>query len=82
MDPTDADGYVVYYSTLPQQPIASLDVGDATSYTIDMLTSGTSYNVTVRAYQDLLGSASQPIMVTTEQSEFYYYIFIITKSSD
>ena len=79
MDPTDADGYVVYYSTLPQQPITSLDVGNTitTSYTIDMLISGTTYNVTVRAYQDLLGSVSQPIMVTTEQSEFYYYIFVV-----
>ena len=57
MDPSEADGYVVYYETSVEQAIA-VDVGDITHYTLVGLKHGIVYTVTVRAYQALLGEQS------------------------
>ena len=54
MDATEADGYVVYSTQLPQSTTA-VDVGNVTQYTLGGLVPGNTYNITVRAYQDLLG---------------------------
>ena len=56
---TEADGYVVYSTQLPQSTnTTAVDVGNVTQYTLGGLVPGNTYNITVRAYQDLLGPES------------------------
>ena len=43
-------GYVVYYGLVPGVYIFSVDVGNATTYTINGLANGTTYYFTVKAY--------------------------------
>ena len=57
---TEAEGYVVYSTAqLPQS--TTVDVGNVTQCTLGGLVSGNTYNITVRAYQDLLGPESSSI---------------------
>ena len=59
MNATEADGYVVYSTQLPQSTnTTAVDVGNVTQYTLGGLVPGNTYNITVRAYQDLLGPES------------------------
>ena len=59
MNVTEADGYVVYSTQLPQSTnTTAVDVGNVTQYTLRGLVPGNTYNITVRAYQDLLGPES------------------------
>ena len=52
--------------------------GSQNTTTLEGLRGGTSYNITIRAYQDLLGPASSPISVQTSGiiSLFNTYIII------
>ena len=59
---TEADGYVVY-STTQSTNTTAVDVGNVTQYTLEGLVPGNTYNITVRAYQDLLGPESDDIVV-------------------
>ena len=54
MNAADADGYVVY-STATNVLTTAVDVGKVTQYTLGGLVTRKRYNITVRAYQDLLG---------------------------
>ena len=62
----EADGYVVYSTAQPPQSTntTAVDVGNVTQYTLGGLVPGNTYNITVRAYQDLLGPESSNITLT------------------
>ena len=60
MNATEADGYVVY-STPQSTNTTAVDVGNVTQYTLEGLVPGNTYNITVRAYQDLLAPESSSI---------------------
>ena len=62
---SDADGYVVYYNGTAKL----VEGGDMKEATLDGLTPGTSYSITVRAYQDILGPPSMPLKYTMNSSE-------------
>ena len=49
----DANGYLVYFNEL-----YDLIGSDNTSITVDKLIPGTNYSISVRAYEDILGSAN------------------------
>ena len=68
MNASDADGYVVYYNTSTESTSA-VDVGNVTQYTLGGLVPHRNYTITVRAYQDLLGPASEELEVATLKSE-------------
>ena len=59
-DINDADGYVVYYNNNVSKVVG----GDVKETTLDGLIPVTSYSITVRAYQDILGPPSIPLNVT------------------
>ena len=60
---TEADGYVVYSTQLLQSTnTTAVGVGNVTQYTLGGLVPGNTYNITVRAYQDLLGPESDSIL--------------------
>ena len=63
--PSDTDGYVVNATsdihTVTQQVIG----GSQNEMTLKGLIPSTTYNITVRAYQDILGPASNVISVQT-----------------
>ena len=65
---SDADGYVVNAAsdthTVPQQ----VEGGSQNEMTLKGLIPATTYNITVRAYQDILGPASNAISVQTLSS--------------
>ena len=68
---SDADGYVVYYSTSTGSTSA-VDVGNVTQYTLGGLAPGYHYNITVRAYQDLLGPGTTfvtPLILPGKKSQ-------------
>ena len=68
MNATEADGYVVYSTQLPQSTnTTAVDVGNVTQYTLGgvKLFNNYKYNISVRAYQDLLGPMSVPMIVST-----------------
>ena len=56
-DTNDADGYVVYYNN----NVSKVEGGDVKETTLDGLIPVTSYSITVRAYQDILGPLSTPL---------------------
>ena len=61
MSVSDANGYVVYVNDMVHSIIGSTN----TSNTVNDLIPGTSYSITVRAYQDILGPTST-LYTTTE----------------
>ena len=77
---TDADGYVVYIEQLSDvydDPLYStnttaVDVGNTTQYTLSEVIPECTYNITVRAYQDLLGPESDVMSETIEGEKQYY----------
>ena len=71
MNAADADGYVVVYNDLLNKSgkPSSVDVGNVTQYTLGGLHPISNYNITVRAYQDLLGPPAAPLLVSTADSE-------------
>ena len=68
--PPDADGYVIYYVS-GSGPGMSVKVMGCTvnQHTIEDLTPATLYTIYVRAYQDILGPASDTIVVMTNASQ-------------
>ena len=77
-DTSDADGYVVYYNGTAKQVVG----GDMKETTLDGLIPVTSYSITVRAYQDILGPPSTPLNVTIANdsiSECTFHGDIISK---
>ena len=65
---SDADGYVVYYNDTGKQVVG----GDIKETTLDGLIPGTTYSITVRAYQDILGPPSTPLYATTDNGKYSY----------
>ena len=66
LDSSDADGYVVNV-TSDTDTVQTVQVEGSSNNTITLngLRGGTAYNITVRAYQQLLGPASSTISVQT-----------------
>ena len=64
-DISDTDGYVVNASSLNDYVIQQVNGSSVNETTLNGLIPGTTYNITIRAYQDLLGPASEPLSVTT-----------------
>ena len=58
-DTNDSDGYVLYYN----DQIKIVEGGNVTETVLE-LTPGIRYNITVRAYQDILGLPSIPLEYT------------------
>ena len=70
---SDADGYVVYVNDSTAHNVIG---SNNTSVTLDGLIPETSYSITVRAYQDILGPPSIPLIVKTDISEFQISLLI------
>ena len=64
-DTSDADGYVVYYNGTAKL----VEGGDMKETTLDGLIPGTSYSITVRAYQDILGPPSITFNTATDDGK-------------
>ena len=64
-DISDADGYVVYYNGMAKL----VEGGDMKETTLDGLIPGTSYSITVRAYQDILGPPSTTLNTATDDGK-------------
>ena len=64
--PPDADGYVIYFAS-GSGPGMSVKVmgGSVNEHTLEDLTPGSIYNISIWAYQDILGPASVSITVMT-----------------
>ena len=62
---SDVDGYVVNASSLNDCVIQQVNGSSVSQTTLNGLLPGTTYNITVRAYQDILGPASDTIPITT-----------------
>ena len=72
---TDLAGYKVYYGTSCRTYGSSIDVGNVTSYTLDLpdLTEGQTYSIAVRAYDqdnpanesDYSNEVTWPIIIST-----------------
>ena len=67
---SDADGYVVYYNGTAKL----VEGGDVKDTTLDRLMPQTSYSITVRAYQDILGPPSTILNTTTDDGRYYIVI--------
>ena len=63
--PSDADGYVVNVSSDTHTVTQQVKGGSQNMMTLNGLIPSTTYNITVRAYQDILGPASNAISVQT-----------------
>ena len=63
--PSDADGYVVNVTSDIHTVTQQVKGGSQNETTLKGLILGTTYNITVRAYQDILGPASNAISVQT-----------------
>ena len=72
-DASDADGYVVYYNGT-----AKLVGGDMKETTLDGLIPQTSYSITVRAYQDILGPPSTTLNTATNDGKLDLWQCIIS----
>ena len=62
-DISDVDGYVVNASSLNDYVIRQVNGSSVSQTTLNGLLPGTTYNITVRAYQDILGPASDTISI-------------------
>ena len=67
--PPDADGYIIYYASGSGQAMSVKVMGGSVDeHTLEDLTPNTSYTISIRAYQDILGPASDAIIVMTNKS--------------
>ena len=77
--PSDADGYVVNATSDTHTVTQQVKKGSQNVMTLKGLIPGTTYNITIRAYQDILGPASNRTSVQTLFSGIYvtevYYNF-------
>ena len=75
LDSSDADGYVVNV-TSDTDTVQTVQVEGSSNNTITLngLRGGTTYNITVRAYQQLLGPASTiSIFIHCQQEGNFYF---------
>ena len=63
---TDADGYVVNATSDTDTVTQQVKGGNQSTTTLKGLRVGTTYTITVRAYQDILGPASNTISIHTQ----------------
>ena len=63
--PSDADGYVVNATSDTHTVTQQVKGGSQNVMTLEDLIPGTTYNITIRAYQDVLGPASNITIVQT-----------------
>ena len=63
--PSDADGYVVNVTSDTHTVTQQVNGGSQNEMTLKGLIPATTYDITVRAYQDILGPASNTISVQT-----------------
>ena len=77
LDSSDADGYVVNVA-IDTDTVQTVQVEGSSNNTITLngLRGGTTYNITVRAYQQLLGPASSTINVQTLTGMLTYTIHL------
>ena len=68
---TDADGYVVNATSDTDTVTQQVKGGNQSTTTLKELKVGTAYNITIRAYQDILGPVSNTISVQTYESGKY-----------
>ena len=61
--PSDADGYVINATSDTHTMTQQVKGGNQNMTTLKGLIPGTTYNIIVRAYQDILGPASSAISV-------------------
>ena len=77
--PSDANGYVVNATSDTHTVTQQVKGGSQNVMTLNELMPTTTYNITVRAYQDILGPASNTTSVQTLFSGIYgtevYFIF-------
>ena len=66
--PSDANGYVVNVTSNMHTVIQQKKGGNQSEMTLKGLIPATTYNITVRAYQDILGPSSNAISVQTLSS--------------
>ena len=66
--PSDADGYVVNATSGTHTVTHQVKGGNQNEMTLKGLIPETTYNITVRAYQDILGPASNTISIQTLSS--------------
>ena len=69
--PSDADGYVVNATSNTHTVTQQVKGGSQNVMTLKRLIPGTTYNITIRAYQDILGPASNKTSVQTLSSGIY-----------
>ena len=69
--PSDADGYVVNATSDTHTVTQQVKGGSQNVMRLEELIPGTTYNITIRAYQDILGPASNTISVQTLSSGIY-----------
>ena len=62
---TDADGYVVNTTSETHTVTRKVKGGNQGTTTLEELKEATTYNITIRAYQDILGPVSNTISVQT-----------------
>ena len=78
LDSSDADGYVVNV-TSNTDTVQTVQVEGSSNNTITLngLRGGTTYNITVRAYQQLLGPASSTISVTIHCKDGIMHVYTL-----
>ena len=69
--PSDANGYVVNATSDTHTVTQQVKGGSQNVMTLEELIPGTTYNITVRAYQDILGPASNTASIQTLSSGIY-----------
>ena len=79
--PSDADGYVVNATSDTHTVTQQVKGGSQNETTLKRLIPVTTYNITVRAYQEILGLASNAISVQTLSSGILMSVYICSLSS-
>ena len=79
--PSDADGYVVNVTSDTHTVTQQVKGGSQNETTLKGLIPVTTYDITIRAYQDILGPASNAISVQTLSSGIVLSIYICPLSS-
>ena len=75
--PSDADGYVVNITSDTHTVTQQVKGGSQNETTLKGLIPATTYNITVRAYQDILGPASNAINVQTSGIVMFIHLLIV-----
>ena len=73
--PSDADGYVVNATSDTHTVTQQVKGGSQNVMTLEELIPGITYNITIRAYQDILGPSSNTASIQTLSSGIYVIKF-------